>query len=109
MCFPAAQAKPVPNDAGPPNKSKLFQGKPRKKTWISLDSFGRIGTYQWVTANPNEKNLFSCHTAPSRRKRLFSSPLRMDWREIDPAIGKKLAHDFCFFNKNTEGSDLQAD
>jgi hypothetical protein len=23
----------------------------------------------------------------------------MDWREIDPAIGKRLAQTFCFFNK----------
>jgi hypothetical protein len=28
---------------------------PRKKACISLDSFGRIGTFQWVTANPNKK------------------------------------------------------
>jgi hypothetical protein len=28
------------------------------KAWISLDSFGRIGAFQWVTANPN-KNFLS--------------------------------------------------
>ena len=39
----------------PPNKSKEIQRNPRKKAWISLDSFGRIGTYQWVTTNPNKK------------------------------------------------------
>jgi hypothetical protein len=38
-----------------PNSSKQNQIKPSKKAWISLDSFGRIGTYQWVTANPNKK------------------------------------------------------
>jgi hypothetical protein len=38
-----------------PNKSKRNQGNPNKKAWISLDSFGRIGAFQWVTANPNKK------------------------------------------------------
>src|ERR1700733_6633437 len=38
-----------------PNKRKQMQIKPRKKPWISLDSFGRIGTFQWVTTNPNKK------------------------------------------------------
>jgi hypothetical protein len=28
---------------------------PRKKAWISVDSFGRIETFQWVTTNPNKK------------------------------------------------------
>jgi hypothetical protein len=31
-----------------PNKSKEI-------AWIYLDSFGRIGAFQWVTANPNKK------------------------------------------------------
>ena len=35
---------------------KTIQGKPRKKAWISLDSFGRIGTFQWVTANQIKKS-----------------------------------------------------
>jgi hypothetical protein len=39
----------------PSNKTKEIQGKPRKKAWISLDSLGRIGAFQVVTANPNEK------------------------------------------------------
>jgi hypothetical protein len=34
------------------------QANPNKIAWISLDSFGRIGTFQWVTANPNKKFLF---------------------------------------------------
>jgi hypothetical protein len=37
------------------NKSKEIQGNPSKKACISLDSFGGIGTFQWVTANPNKK------------------------------------------------------
>jgi hypothetical protein len=39
---------------------KLIQIKLRKKACISLDLFGGIGTFQWVTANPNKK-FFSCH------------------------------------------------
>ena len=34
---------------------KKIQGKPRKKTWISLDSFGGIGAFQRVTAKTREK------------------------------------------------------
>ena len=37
------------------NKSKENQINPRKKAWISLDSFGRFGTFQCVTGNPNKK------------------------------------------------------
>jgi hypothetical protein len=32
---------------------------PSKKAWISLDSFGRFGAFQWVTRNPNKK-IFPC-------------------------------------------------
>src|SRR5580700_5331195 len=39
-----------------PRKSKLIQINPRKIAWISLDLFGGIGAFQWVTANPNKKN-----------------------------------------------------
>jgi hypothetical protein len=42
-----------------PNKRKVNQGNPSKKACISLDSLGRIGGYQWVTANPNKKILLS--------------------------------------------------
>jgi hypothetical protein len=45
------------------NKSKE---KPRKKAWISLDSFGRIRPFQWVTANPNKK-IFSLFRALRER------------------------------------------
>jgi hypothetical protein len=40
-------------------KTKGIQGNPRKKAWISLDSFGRIGAFQRVTTNPNKKILFA--------------------------------------------------
>jgi hypothetical protein len=53
----APSAKPLSGRQTKPNKSKENQGKPRKKAWISLDSFGRIGTFQRVTANPNKKIL----------------------------------------------------
>jgi hypothetical protein len=42
-----------------PSKSKQIQIKPRKKAWISLDSFGGIWTFQRVTANPNKNFPFS--------------------------------------------------
>ena len=48
----APSAKPL---SGRQTKPKEIQGKPRKKAWISLESLGRIGTFQWVTANPNKK------------------------------------------------------
>jgi hypothetical protein len=41
-----------------PSKTKEIQGNPREKAWISLDSFGRFGAFQWVTANPNKKRFF---------------------------------------------------
>jgi hypothetical protein len=41
--------------------SKPNQTNPNKKACISLDSFGRIGAFQWVTANPNKKFLFLGH------------------------------------------------
>ena len=55
-----------------PNKSKENQIKPRKKAWISLDSFGRIRTFQRVTANPSKKN----RSVIVRQNfvRLYSSP-----------------------------------
>jgi hypothetical protein len=39
------------------NKTKKNQTNPRKSPWIFLDSFRRFGAFQWVTANPNKKNL----------------------------------------------------
>ena len=69
----------------PPNKSKETQRNPRKKAWISLDSFGRIWTYQWVTTNPNK--IFSRVTLCLKtRNRLFrSAPARP---RFDPATGQ---------------------
>jgi hypothetical protein len=41
-----------------------MQGKPRKIPWISLHSFGRIGTFQWVMTNPNKKNRRALNSPP---------------------------------------------
>jgi hypothetical protein len=38
-----------------PNKTKPGQIKPSKIAWCNLVLFVRIGTFQWVTANPNKK------------------------------------------------------
>jgi hypothetical protein len=54
----APSAKPLSGRQTKPNKSKEIQGNPRKKAWISLDSFGRIVVFQRVTVNPNKKTLF---------------------------------------------------
>jgi hypothetical protein len=37
------------------SKTKQNLIKKRKSPWISLDSFGGIGIFQRVTANPNKK------------------------------------------------------
>jgi hypothetical protein len=50
------------------------QVNPRKNAWISLDSFGRIGTFQGVTANPNKKIFPSLNS----RYGLCSKP---SWRD----------------------------
>src|SRR6202042_2807319 len=49
--------------------------KPRKKACISLFSLGRIGTFQWVTANPSKK-IWPCVNSRLglRAKRLTSQP-----------------------------------
>jgi hypothetical protein len=72
----AQSAKLLSGRQTKPNKSKENQGKPRKKAWISLDSFGRIGTFQRVTANPNKKILCRSRalSEASQPDALFSSP-----------------------------------
>jgi len=59
---PTCQSRPSGSDQtdartafGGPNESKQNQINPRKKAWFSLDSFGRIQTFQRVTENPNKK------------------------------------------------------
>jgi hypothetical protein len=61
-----------------PNKRKPMQIKPWKKAWISLDSFGRIGSFQWVTANPNKKLSL---TAPLAKYNLINM---FNLRPIEP-------------------------
>jgi hypothetical protein len=71
--MPGAQ----PTREFPQNKSKKNQANPSKIAWISLDSFGRIGTFQLLTANPNKKfppaELASLGCA---QRRLEGMPLR---------------------------------
>ena len=40
-----------------PSQSKPAQINPSKIAWFYLVLFVRIGTFQWVTPNPNKKNL----------------------------------------------------
>src|SRR4029077_18302335 len=60
-----------------PNKAKQNQINPSKKAWISLDSFGRIGTFQWVTTNPNKK-IFSLITLWPNYHKSHSSALSLE-------------------------------
>jgi hypothetical protein len=59
-----------------PNSSKENQIKPRKKAWISLDSFGRFGAFQWVTANPN-KTILSLFQPGAERLKPSSAQARV--------------------------------
>jgi hypothetical protein len=68
---------PQPNGESCANKSKENQIKPRKKAWISLDSFGRFVAFQWVTENPNKKILLL-----AARVSGCASPHRIARREI---------------------------
>src|ERR1700722_1706219 len=49
---------------------------PSKKACIPLDSFGRFGTFQWVTANPNKKIGATSRLAPIVSKALCQTPPR---------------------------------
>jgi hypothetical protein len=68
-----------------PNKSKQIQTIPRKKAWISLDSLGRFGAFQWLTANPSKKIL---SLSPALETPLSPRPLRPGAaiRKILPSI-----------------------
>jgi hypothetical protein len=49
------------------------------KAWISLDSFSRIGAFQWVTANPNKKMaLIALAVGPQ--------PIRVIQKYADPSV-----------------------
>jgi hypothetical protein len=45
-----------------------MQGNARKKACISLDSFGRNGPFQWVTAEKIKKSLTRLETRPGCKK-----------------------------------------
>jgi hypothetical protein len=54
--LPAGPAPSAANTTIGRVSCKEMQGKPRKSPWISLDSFGRIGTFQWVMTNQIKKS-----------------------------------------------------
>jgi hypothetical protein len=49
-----------------PSKTKPSQIKPSKIAWFYLVLFVRIGTFQWVTTNPN-KNFLPASPPPEKR------------------------------------------
>jgi hypothetical protein len=73
-----------------------MQGKPRKIPWISLDSFGRIGTFQWVMTNPNKKTphaeLASRIVLTKDLGRPFFACFSGSWSAPYSARGKTLSH-----------------
>ena len=88
-CSRAASGRVHPFHA---NKTKEIQGNPSKKACISLDSFGGIGTFQWVTANPNKK-IFLLRFLRNRSV-LFAFPMRLRTRFAlgSPGSKKTIAH-----------------
>jgi hypothetical protein len=85
-------------------KSKENQIKPRKKAWIFLDSFGRIETFQCVTAIPNRN--FS--PRPNSRRRLWATLLlaaksscrTAQRRSPSSAMGRQITQT-CGFGKDS--------
>jgi hypothetical protein len=66
-----------------------------------LDSFGRIGTFQWVTGNPNIKSFSPCRTGTETSKPLWS-PVRKGLptgKEFDSGIENTIAVISDFRNK----------
>ena len=57
-----------------PRKSKL---NPNESKENSLDFFGGIGPFQWVTANPNKKILLLSHCIPDATKAESSGGARV--------------------------------
>jgi hypothetical protein len=52
-----------------------------------LDFFGRFGAFQWVTANPNKKNLVPVSgCVPNVSTRFFSPVSTAGGRGFDPAV-----------------------
>src|SRR6202020_2815227 len=83
-----ARPRMQPARAFPPNKCKKNQMNPRKIACISLDSFGRNGAFQWVTANPNKK-IFgrrvrtpSCIESPPPSTTGAIAPRSCQWEDI---------------------------
>jgi hypothetical protein len=77
---------------------------PKKKAWISLDSFGRIGAFQWVTANPNKKILSS---SPRQRNTTFYICPIARPTEVHSILQLEInSTDFLFSQDNVERESL---
>jgi hypothetical protein len=76
-----------------PKKCKESQIKPNKKAWISLFFLGRIGTFQWVTANPSKKfaqpleNPLWLYTRGDARRMIF---VRRDHSDADGQLSSQM-------------------
>jgi hypothetical protein len=72
------------------NETKENQGKLLGFPWIPL---GQIGTFQWVTANPNKKSFPVSHCGSTATR----SPAARDLRDFDRVIGKDIAR--CYVSR----------
>jgi hypothetical protein len=65
-----------------------------------LDSFGRIGTFQWVSLNPNEKNFSSHHTVAKIQQSPVSAASASPARRVRaPSSNRKYLSHILFFSK----------
>jgi hypothetical protein len=87
-----------------------MQGKTRKNPCISLDSFGRFGAFQRVTANPNKKIPLGLSSPrglwsePSQKHTRFSFPRRRLARVALLGKQKYPNTDFYFFKADMSSS-----
>jgi hypothetical protein len=79
---------------------------PRKNPCTSLDSFRRIGAFQWVTANPNKKFLLRLHSrrglwaiAANRSLAPPASAPRSPLPEL--IIAEDYSQDFCLMQEKS--------
>jgi len=84
-----------------------MQGKPRKIPRISLHSFGRIGTFQWVMTNPNKKIRRTLNSPPGLcsikdpRHHVFAC-FSGSWSGSYSARVKTLSHISIYTKENAE-------
>jgi hypothetical protein len=86
-----------------------MQGKPKKIPWISLDSFGRIGTFQWVITNPNKKTAALLNSPPGLYSRKIPQALSLPASPVrgppHSAREKTLSH-ISIYSKENENARL---